>query len=187
MINPKISWNGALWRVLGVALIAALLVGCTLGQQPTPLPVGGATQTVPVVPPQGVESPSPAGIDSQPPVQVPATITPTPPLLPSETLGPITVQGTEHQTQEPVTITVRRGRAVTSLVCSWTLQGGTSTGQLGTPTSVQIDADTNEDTFTFTPNAAGTYTVSCNGVAQTQSGLRTVTATGLPFTVEAKG
>jgi len=58
---------------------------------------------------------------------------------------------------------------------------------MGTPTTVQIDENTFEDTYTFTPDAAGTYNVNCTGIATTVSGQRAVSASGTPFAVEAKG
>jgi hypothetical protein len=108
-------------------------------------------------------------------------------LLPAETLGPVTVQGTDHRTTEPVTAKVRRGKSVSNVTCTWSHQDSGRTGQIGAPTTVQIDENTFEDTYTFTPDAAGTYNVSCTGVATTASGQRAVNASGTPFAVEAKG
>lgn len=175
------TWNRMIWRVLGISLVASLLVACNLGAS-APTPVQGVTQTPSGVGPLGVVTPSPTS-----PIVVPPTVTPTPPLLPSETLGPITVQGTEHRTTEPVTLKLRRGKSVSNVTCNWLLQGSNRTGQLGAPTSLQVDDNTFEDTYTFTPDAAGTYTVNCTGVATTLSGQRAVSVPGQPFAVEAKG
>ncbi len=173
----------AVWRAAAIAGTAALLAACNLGQPPSPEPVVGASVTPPVVGPQDLGlTPSPT-----PPIQVPPTVTPTPELLPAEKLGPITVEGAEHRTTEPVTIKVTRGKSVSAVTCSWVLQDSGRTGALATPTSAQQDDNTFIDTYTFTPDAAGTYTINCTGVATTASGQRAVSATGTPFAVEAKG
>src|SRR5688572_2106513 len=129
MLNQTATWGRTALRVLGIAVVAGLLAACNLGQA-APEPVTGVTQTPPIVGPQDIVTPSPT-----PAIQVPPTITPTPQLLPSEILGPVTVQGTDHRTTEPVTVKVRRGRSVSAVTCSWVLQNNGRTGQMGTPTS----------------------------------------------------
>ena len=168
--------------VLAVVIFTGLLVGCNLGA-PADQPQLLATPTLPIVQPQDFGlTPSPT-----PNIVVPATVTPTPELLPSEKLGPITVDGTTHRTTEPVTIKVTRGKSVSNVTCSWVLQNNNRTGSLGTATSAALDENTFTDTYTFTPDAAGTFSVNCTGIATTASGQRAVSATGTPFAVEAKG
>jgi hypothetical protein len=82
---------------------------------------------------------------------------------------------------------VRRGKAVSNVTCTRTLQNTSETVPLGTPVTTQIDASIFEDVFSFTPQQAGTYVVNCTGVATTASGVRSVNSAGTPFTVEAKG
>lgn len=177
-------WQHTTWKVGLVIALGLLLAACNLGQQAPSEPVtqtpaiGGVPQEVP-----GVDT----GLTATPLIQVPPTNTPPPDLLPSERLGPITVDGTAHRAQELVTVRVRRGTAVSTVTCSWVLQDTNQTGTLGTPTTNPIDADTAELVYSFTPQAAGTYAVNCTGVALTASGQRAVSAAGMPFAVEAKG
>jgi hypothetical protein len=173
--------NGAL-TVL-VALIAVLMVGCNLGAEGnTVVPI--VSPTVPLVQPDnlGEQLASPT-----PNLAVPPTATPTPEPLPAEKLGPITIDGTDHRTTEPVTVKVTRGKSVSNVTCSWVLAASNRTGTLSTPTSVAVDDNTFTDTYTFTPDAAGTYSVNCTGIATTAGGQRAVSTTGTPFAVEAKG
>ena len=115
------------------------------------------------------------------------TPTPTPQLLPAEQLGPITVDGTEHRTDEAVTVRVRVGKSVSTVTCSYVLQDTNQTTVLGTPTTTPIDTNVSENVYTFTPAAAGTYAVNCTGIALTVSGQRPVSSAGPLFAVEAKG
>nr|MBN1228559.1 hypothetical protein [Anaerolineae bacterium] len=126
-----------------------------------------------------------------PSATTPSIIQPTPTdipdLLPAETLGPITVDGDSHRTQEDITIRVRKGTSVSNVTCSWVHQ---DTGQSGAISEIGeniLDATASEKLFTFTPQMAGTYTISCTGVAITIAGQRAVSSVALPFSVEAKG
>ena len=165
-------------RHLALALIAGgLLAACNLGQQAPSEP----TDLTPLPQPQEVQ------FTETPLIQVPPTNTPVPELLPTEELGPISVAGDEHRTQEAVTIRVQAGTAVSNVVCTWSHQDTGQSGQLGTPATNSLNENKNELVFTFTPEAAGTYSVNCTGVALTAAGQRAVSAAGSPFAVEAKG
>ena len=184
------------WARIGLIIIATMaLAGCTLGQQAPAEPVtepplvdaGGdpAAQgdTGVVVEEGGAVQ----GATATPLIQVPPTNTPEPELLPEEQIQTITVEGDAHRTQEAVTVRVKRGKSVGNLTCSWVLQDTGQTVALATPTTNQLDENTFEDVFLFTPEAAGTYAVNCNAVATTISGQRAVSLAGTPFAVEAKG
>lgn len=184
---------GTWWRI-GLVLVAAfLLVGCTLGQQAPAEPVQQVPDTGVEVVPQdaagGVNEQGGAvvGATETPLIQVPPTNTPEPQLLPEEQIQTITVDGDTHRTQEAVTVRVKRGKSVANLTCSWVLQDTGQTVALATPTTNQLDENTFEDVFLFTPEAAGTYAVNCSAVATTMSGQRAVSLAGTPFAVEAKG
>ncbi len=82
---------------------------------------------------------------------------------------------------------VRYGSAVAKPNCVSTLQDTGQATPLTGGSTTQIDANTNEDDYTYTPDAAGTYQISCVGIALTASGQRQVTGQSLPFAVEAKG
>jgi hypothetical protein len=178
------SRRNGLLAVLG-ALLAVFMVGCNLGATGE-TPVVLTTPTVPIVVPdnlgEGNQLASPT-----PNPGVPPTVTPTPEPLPAEKLGPITIDGTDHRTTEPVTVKVTRGKSVSNVTCSWVLAASNRTGTLSTPTSTPVDDNTFTDTYTFTPDAAGTYSVNCTGIATTAGGQRAVSSTGTPFAVEAKG
>jgi hypothetical protein len=165
------------------ALLAVRMGGCNLGAP--------GDQVVPVTTPTvGVLLPEDTGNQLSSPtpnVAVPPTVTPTPEPLPAEKLGPITVEGTDLRTTEPVTVKVTRGKSVSNVTCSWVLAASNRTGTLSTPTSTPVDDNTFTDTYTFTPDAAGTYSVNCTGIATAAGGQRAVSATGTPFAVEAKG
>ncbi len=163
-----------------VVILSGIMTACNLGQQAPSEPISNTPQ---VVMPLDIPTASPTPL-----IQVPPTATPLPELLPAETLGPITIDGTTHRTLEPVTVRVTRGKSVSNVTCTWALQdtGGQPT-PLGTPTTTQLDENTYSDVYTFTPQAAGTYVVSCTGVALTISGQRPVSAVSTPFAVEAKG
>lgn len=188
MANRTNMWK-RLIRHTGLALlVGSLLAACNLGQQAPPEPVEEQLLTPGVIVPQQEEGGvAPEAPTATPLIQVPPTATPTPELLPWEQIQSITVDGTTHRTQEPVTVRVKRGRAVSTMTCSWVLQDTGQTGALGTPTSTQLDENTFEDVYIFTPQQAGTYSVNCTGIATTTSGQRQVSAVGTPFTVEAKG
>jgi hypothetical protein len=119
------------------------------------------------------------------------SFTPTPPLEegPEAAFGPITVESEDFRTLETVTVRLRRGSLVTNVTCTYTIHETAANVVLDAPTSQQIDAVTFEDVFTFSPTQAGTYQVSCTGLATTADGLRTVgvSEAGTPFSVEAKG
>lgn len=171
-------------RVVALLTASFLLAACNLGQQaPTEPPAteleGLEPQDVPAL--QLTLTPGATNL-------APPTDTPVPQLLPSEQLGPITVDSTvAHRTQEPVTVRVQAGTQVTNITCSWVHQDTNQTGALGTPTQNAVDANTVQNVYTFTPQLAGTFTINCTGVATTASGQRAVQAAGNPFNVEAKG
>lgn len=185
MSKLKTGW------IIGIAAVAGLIMmtGCNLGQQ-TPIEPGtegepgAGEQVIPQEVPEGEQPVATATLI----IEIPATNTPVPELLPWETLGPITIDGVDHRTQELVTVRVQRGNAVSNVTCSWVLQGTDSTAPLGAPvSSSQLDENTLEDVYTFTPDTAGTYQVNCTGIASTDTEPRPVNAIGTPFTVEAKG
>lgn len=174
--------------VVALAVVGLLLAACNLGPN---TPTEPAVDLTPIIPPEGQADGS-TGLPEQGDagsgeVQIPPTNTPVPELLPAETLGPIAVDGTDHRTQEVVTIRVNSGLSVSNVVCTWSHQDTGQTAQLGTPTTTAVDANTQQLVYTFTPDAAGTYAVSCTGVAATSYGERAVSASGTPFAVEAKG
>lgn len=180
------------WAVVVLTTLPLALSACNLGQNNVPEPVPGAQEAAPVegVTP-AVEDQGATGEtveEAAPEVQLPATNTPTGELLPQETLGPITIDNNaELRTQEPVTVRVQRGTQVSDVTCSWTISGG-ATQALGTPTTSQLDdPNLQQDVYTFTPAAEGSYVVSCQGTALTAAGTRSVSATSASFAVEAKG
>jgi hypothetical protein len=163
--------------LIATVAVASLLTACNLG--PAVLE-GTPTPTLSVLP--QAEEATPEGA-------VPAEAVETeepPPLGPAETLGPITIGG-DLRTQTKVTVRVKRGQAVTDVSCLRTLQDTGESVVLENPTTNQLEDGSFEDIFTFTPDKAGVYAVSCTGSAVTASGLRDVSATSNPFTVEAKG
>lgn len=182
MANRKLAWRIGLIVVIGL-----LMTACNLGQQAPSEPVEGN-----IIPEEGVVQPQEQPAEeivptSTPLIEIPPTNTPVPELLPWEKLGPINVSGTDHRTQESVTVKVTRGKSVSNVTCSWVLQDTGQTSPLGESTSTQIDDNTFEEVYTFTPEAAGTYSVNCTGIATTATGPRAVNAAGTPFAVEAKG
>jgi len=157
-----------------------LMTACNLGQQAPSEPITNEPAQPQDVPAQGATA--------TPLIQVPPTDTPVPQLLPSEQISAIAIDGTEHRALEQVTIRVRRGTAVSSLTCSWTLQDTGQTAPLGAAaSSTQVDGNTFEDVFRFTPDTGGTFVVRCNGQAATASGVRIVEGSSAPFTVQQKG
>ncbi len=190
MNNPK----QVKWAVLALSTVTAIfLSACNLGQNNVPEPVPGATGQDAVEQP-AVEAviepttPVEGEVTEEQEVQLPPTNTPTGELLPAETLGPITIDNSSSlRTQEVVTVRVRRGNSVSGVTCSWTLTDTGSTQALGTPTTNELDEENIvEDVYTFTPEAQGTYVISCQGQATTASGVRQVSATSSSFAVEAK-
>jgi hypothetical protein len=182
MTTRKTTRLSPSWRSMGLALIAVLVVGllagCNLGANPEG--VAPSATTPAVFNPQQVATNTPL-------IELPLTPTATTAPTAAETLGPITITGTEHRTAEPVTITVQRGKSVGTVTCSWVLQDTNRTGTLATPTITTLNENTFVDTYTFTPDAAGTYVVNCTGIATTAAGQRAVSSNGTPFAVEAKG
>jgi hypothetical protein len=182
-----------IWGRFGlVVLVAFILAGCTLGQQAPSEPLEQQPLDVGVEPAGDGEQPAEqggavVGPTQTPLIEIPPTNTPEPALLPEEQIQTITVEGDTHRTQEAVTVRVKRGKSVANLTCSWVLQDTGQTVALGTPTTNQLDENTFEDVFLFTPEAAGTYAVNCSAVATTMSGQRAVSLAGTPFAVEAKG
>ncbi len=182
------------WARIGlVVILATLLVGCTLGQQAPAEPVDqvpdGGVEVNPMEAGDGAGEPGGVviGPTETPLIQVPPTNTPEPELLPEEQIQAISIDGDTHRTQEAVTVRVKRGKSVANLTCQWVLQDTGQTVPLAAPTSNQLDENTFEDVYLFTPEAAGTYAVNCNAVATTVSGQRAVSLAGPPFAVEAKG
>jgi hypothetical protein len=168
--------------LVALVVVGFLMAGCNLGE---PAPVTPSPTPV-LVRPQDLPTSTPL-VTPTVIISIPATNTPLPQLLPAEALGPVKIDGTTHRTLEAVTIRVTRGKSVSTVTCSFVLQDTGQTTPLGTPTSTPIDDNTFEDTYTFTPQAAGTYAVNCTGIALTASGQRAVSAAGTPFAVEAKG
>ncbi len=176
--------------ILALAVVGLLLAACNLGPN-TPTEPANIDLT-PLIPEGQAEGQNgevipPADGSGEGEVQVPPTNTPVPELLPAETLGPVTVEGTDLRTQEVITIRVNSGLSVSNVVCTWSHQDTGQTAQLGTPTTTAVDANTQQLVYTFTPEAAGTYAISCTGVAATAYGERAVSAAGNSFSVEAKG
>ena len=181
MVHDLTSSEKLLGRISAVLAAGLLLSGCNLGPQapeasPSPTPPIVVRQDLPTLTPT-----LPGGL------QITPSPTALPQLLPQEILGPVTVDGTVHRTQEPVTVRVRYGKSVSKPTCSFILQDTSQTTALTGGSTTQIDANTNEDVYSFTPAAAGTYQVNCTGIALTASGQRAVSAAGQPFAVEAKG
>ena len=172
--------------ILLLIIVAVLMAACNLGPQAPSEPF---TETPPLGPQDaGGGGEVQTGPTETPFIVVPPTNTPEPQLLESEKLGPISVDGTDHRTQEPVTIRVRQGTSVSTVTCSWTHQDTNRQNALGTPASTTpVSEGINEVVYTFTPELAGTYVVSCTGVATTINGQQAVSASGSPFSVEAKG
>lgn len=165
----KILW----WLPLTVFLLAA----CNLGQG---VPAAGdITPTVPIIP---AEVPEEEEEDALPPAEESSTD----PAV-AESMGPVTVTG-EFTVGETVSIRVKRGEAVSSVNCLTVHQETDDTVVLDPPTTSGPSLDgTYDEAFTFDPPQAGTYSVSCTGVALTIDGLVEVEADSSPFTIEAKG
>ncbi len=172
-----------------VLLFCSTLSSCNLGQTAPSEPYDATIQGQ-GLPQDGQPSdvqPLDTGVTATPDIVVPPTVTPVPDLLPEETLGPISIEGTTHRTMEAVTVRVRHGKSVSTVICSWVHQDTGTTGALGSPTTTAIDDITLEEVYSFAPEMAGTYAVNCTGVALTAAGQRAVNAAGTPFSVEAKG
>lgn len=184
----SMSKNVTRWAALSahalIAIVAgSMLVACNLGPQAdvaTPTPTA-----TPQIIKQDIPTLTPTVLPLALSVSPSAT---TPPVLSlAETLGPITVDGTTHRTQEVVTVHVRYGKSVAKPTCLFILQDTNKNTTLTGGSTTQIDANVNEDVYTFTPDAAGTYIVACTAVATTANGLRPVDSHSTPFAVEAKG
>lgn len=174
-----------IWQLALLLAVSALLSACNLGQQaPSEPATQGALDTLGTVIPQELEQ---LQLTTTPLVELQVTNTPAADLQVNEQLGPVTVGTGPHRTQEPVTVRVNAGTAVSNVTCSWVHQDTNQTGALGTPTQTPVDANVLTLTYTFTPQLAGTFAVNCTGVATTAAGQRAVSASGTPFTVEAKG
>jgi hypothetical protein len=170
-----------------VLLFCSMLSSCNLGQAVPSEPYDETTsQGQDIVQPSDVQ-PLDTGATATPDIVVPPTVTPVPELLPEETLGPISIEGTTHRTMEAVTVRVRHGKSVSTVICSWVHQDTGTTGALGSPVTSAIDDITLEEAYSFAPEMAGTYAVNCTGVALTAAGQRAVNSAGTPFSVEAKG
>ena len=174
-----------------VLLFCCTLSACNLGQAAPPEPYDETTSQGDSALPaeeQPLDAvPADTGVTPTPEIEIQPTVTPVPELLPEETLGPISIEGTEHRTMEEVTVRVRHGKSVSTVICSWVHQDTGTTGALGSPVTNNIDDITIEEAYTFAPEMAGTYAVNCTGVALTAAGQRAVNAAGTPFAVEAKG
>jgi hypothetical protein len=182
---PKTAtlWATLAARGLFTFVAGAMLVACNLGPQAdvaTPTPTA-----TPQIIKQDIPTLTPTVLSLALSVSPSPTVPPV--LSPAETLGPITVDGTAHRTQEPVTVRVRYGKSVAKPTCLFILQDTNKNTTLTGGSTTQIDPNVNEDVYTFTPDAAGTYIVACTAVATTASGLRPVDGHSTPFAVEAKG
>jgi hypothetical protein len=184
MVN-KGNWRRRLLQVGFVCLFGGALVACNLGQQSPSEPVDAQSLSLtPAVIPQG----SGDQTVTETPFIISPTETPVPESLPQEEIRWIRLDNpdVEHRTQEPLTVRVRRGRLVSTVTCSWVLQGG-QTGALGTPTTEEVNADLVDEVYIFTPQIAGSYSINCTGIATTSSGQQQVTAVSATFEVVAKG
>lgn len=173
-----------------ILLLAAsvALAGCNLGQQ---------TPSEPLTVPPGQEGLSPQDIESgdlgelaqttTPGIMAPATNTPPPELLVTEQLGPVTIPEGTKRVESPMTIRVQAGTQVSSISCTVVHQETNQTFPLGTPVQNPVDENSVSNSYTFTPQLAGTYAVNCTGVATTTAGQRSVSAVSNVFNVEAKG
>ncbi len=196
MLNTKTIWCIGL---LSIALL--LLSACNLGgtnAPPEPLEGGTATPTLvidtgatlePAVPLEDTSGDSAVVVLTNTPiVLLDATVTPNPAALPAETLGPISMDGIEHHNKEPVTVRVRYGKSVSQINCSWALQGSASSNVLSNPASTQIDDNTFENVYIFTPDVDGTYVVSCSAaVTRANGNVEGINDIGDPFEVKSKG
>ena len=178
------------WLVVTLLAASALLSSCNLGQQAPPEPLFTPPADGDLFPQDIPQQPA----ETQPPlVEVPATNTPPGPeaqaqLQPAEQLGPITVQtAADQRVEQPVTVRVTAGTLVSNLSCTAVHQETNRSFPLGTPTQTAIDANTTSNVYTFTPTLAGTYSISCTGVATTAEGQRAVSTVSSVFTAEAKG
>ncbi len=181
---PKTAseWITFAGRATMVLIAGTLMVACNLGPQ---APEASPTSTPPIVIRQDLPTLTPTL--TPPSLLITPSPTPPPQLLPNEQLGPVTVDGVTHRTQEPVTVRVRYGSAVAKPNCVYILQDTSKTTPLTGGSTTQISSTTNEDDYTFTPDAAGTYVIACTSVALTSSGQRPVDSKSQPFAVEAKG
>lgn len=180
------------WMIVMVVLASAIVLSaCTLGQQSGTAPVTDITPAVadPQAEPAVEEAAPDQALPTETPfIQAPPTDTPVPQLLPAEQIASIGTDAAEYAALDTVTITVVRGVSVSDMTCSWTLNETGQTGALGAATSTaQIDANSVQETYTFAPDASGTYQVNCNGTASTVNGQRSVNAASSPFTVQQKG
>jgi len=150
---------------VGLLVIMATLLAGQLGMRP-----GG---------PGGPTDPTPA------PTTAPDTTPlPTPILEPDQVLGPISVDGDQFPVGETVTVRVRRGRSVSTVLCVTVRQSTNRSVNLGAPNTITpIDEYAFEDVYTFSPEVADTYEVRCSGVAAIETGgdLR-VTASPIQLT-----
>jgi hypothetical protein len=153
-----------------------LLVACNLGQG---VPTGeDITPTVEVLIP--AELPTEEGVP-------PPTSTPMGEPGVAESMGPVTVTG-EFTVGSTVSVRVKRGEAVSSVNCMTVHQDSSDTVVMDPPSTSGPSLDgTFDEVFAFSPSQAGTYSVSCTGVALTIDGLLEVEAESSPFTIEAKG
>jgi hypothetical protein len=185
MMAHKRSWPRRLFQLGFVCLFGGALVACNLGQQAPSEPFDA--QSLSLTP---ATIPQDSGQTvTETPFFIAPTETPVPELLPQEEIRWIRLDDpdSQHRTQEPLTIRVRRGRLVSTVTCSWVLQGAEQTGALGTPTTEEVNADLVDEVYIFTPQIAGTYSVNCTGIATTSSGQRQVTQVSPTFEVAAKG
>ncbi|NDJ55159.1 MAG: hypothetical protein GYB68_18975 [Chloroflexi bacterium] len=182
-------------------LMLALLVlaACNLGQRAPAEPIDGvdtealgdgSNPTVEVQPDPVEQDP---GVPTSTPI-VPedpnaGTGEDTQPTTPNEQIQSVTLEGTDFRTQEPITVRVVYGVSVVNLSCTWLNQITAENGVLSTPDSTSsVDVSTTEALFSFTPQSAGTYRVTCEGDVLTIDGTTTRVSGESPFvTVEAKG
>ncbi|MBN1428796.1 MAG: hypothetical protein JXB07_10455 [Anaerolineae bacterium] len=177
-------WIQVAWLVGMMVFVAGMLSACNLGGAVPAEPLLETQDPNIYIPPQDPMGLPP--LEETQDFQVPPTATIPPQLLPTEELGPIMIDGTTHRTQEPVTVRVQAGTAVTTLSCTYLFQDTNLTTALGAATEQVINESKKEYVYTFTPQASGTYQVNCTGIAMTLSGQRAVSSAGMPFSVEAK-
>lgn len=162
-------------RLLWLPLTMLLLVACNLGQ-------GVPTDVTPTV-----EQIIPQQVTATPPETAVTPTTPSSDPGLAATMGPVTVTG-DFTVGSTVSVLVRRGDAVSSVNCLTVHQESNGTVVLDPPITTGPSLDgTFSEGFSYEPDQAGTYSVSCTGVALTVDGLQEVEAQSSPFSIEAKG
>ena len=160
-LTEEVRTRPMLSAALGVILVAAFALVLAIQIGYIDLPVRPTPSATPVLSP-----------------------TPTPPLEPDQILGPISVDSERYSFGEPVTVRVRRGRSVSTVLCIRERTVTNRSDNLGAPTTITpVDENTFEDVYTFIPEVVGTYVVRCSGVVTTEQGTLRVTADPAEFSV----